>query len=73
MIMTRRVYINNQLIGSVSDYSALPATLCPSCGSKLHRVYNTDTDWRYFCLQESVLVKPGVEHIPVKAELLLEK
>jgi len=72
MKLTRHIYIDDNLVGKVSDYSALPATLCPHCGSHLHRVYSTPTDWRYFCLHESALVKPGEDHQPVKATMLLE-
>lgn len=46
------------VIGSVSAYPALPNTLCPSCGSKLYRVYNTQTEWEYLCKKEKALVDP---------------
>lgn len=44
------------VIGNVSAYPALPTTLCPGCGSKLYRVYNTQTEWKYLCKEEQVLV-----------------
>ncbi|HSJ86903.1 MAG TPA: hypothetical protein VK909_06805 [Anaerolineales bacterium] len=46
------------VIGNVSAYSALPTALCPGCGSKLYRVYNTQTAWKYLCRDEKVLVDP---------------
>ena len=46
------------VIGNVSVYPALPPILCHRCGSKLHRVYNTRTEWGYLCLEEKLLVDP---------------
>ena len=46
------------VIGNVSAYPALPIALCPSCGSELYRVYNTQTVWKYMCKEEKVLVNP---------------
>jgi uncharacterized protein (DUF983 family) len=46
------------VIGNVSAYPAFPTTLCPGCGSKLYRVYNTQIDWKYLCKEEMVLVDP---------------
>ena len=46
------------VIGNVSAYPALPTTPCPGCGSKLYRVYNTQTDWKYLCNEEKILVDP---------------
>ena len=46
------------VIGNVSAYTALPTVLCSRCGSKLHRVYNTQTEWGYLCLEEKILVDP---------------
>ena len=40
------------VIGNVSAYPALPTALCPGCGSKLYRVYNTQIDWKYLCKEE---------------------
>ena len=44
------------VIGNVSVYPALPNVVCHRCGSKLHRVYNTQTDWKYLCKEEKILV-----------------
>jgi hypothetical protein len=57
---------DDQMIGQISAYSALPAVKCPNCGAKLHRVYNTPTQWEYICLDESLLVAPGTDDPPVK-------
>ena len=46
------------VIGNVSAYPALPTALCPGCGSKLYRVYNTQTEWKYMCKEEKILVDP---------------
>lgn len=46
------------VIGNVSAYPALPKALCHSCESELYRVYNTQTAWRYFCMEEKLLVDP---------------
>lgn len=46
------------VIGNVSVYPALPNVVCHRCGSKLHRVYNTQTEWGYLCLEEKLLVDP---------------
>ena len=46
------------VIGNVSAYPALPTVFCHRCGSKLHRVYNTQTDWGYLCLEDKILVNP---------------
>ena len=46
------------VIGNVSVYPALPTVVCHRCGSKLHRVYNTQTEWGYLCLEEKLLVDP---------------
>jgi hypothetical protein len=46
------------VIGNVSAYPALPTVVCHRCGSKLHRVYNTRTEWGYLCLEEKLLVDP---------------
>jgi hypothetical protein len=61
-----RVLIEDEFIGNVSAYAALPAVKCPSCGNKLHRVYNTQTKWQFVCLQENVLVAPGTDDPPVR-------
>jgi hypothetical protein len=41
-----------------TSYPALPTALCPSCESKLFRVYNTQTAWKYLCKEEMILVDP---------------
>ena len=46
------------VIGNVSVYPALPTVVCHRCGSKLYRVYNTQTEWDYLCLEEKLLVDP---------------
>ncbi len=48
----------DDVIGNVSAYPALPTALCPGCGSKLYRVYNTQTEWEYLCREEKELVDP---------------
>jgi len=47
--LPQNILWGEDVIGNVSAYPALPTTLCPGCGSKLYRVYNTQTDWKYLC------------------------
>jgi hypothetical protein len=70
--------INNKLtnvlwgedvIGNVSAYPALPTVLCYRCGSKLHRVYNTQTEWSYLCLEEKILVDPENQNQTLEIEV----
>lgn len=60
------VLLNEEIIGQVSAYAALPAVKCPNCGNKLHRVFNTTTRWEYVCLNERLLVAPGTDDPPVQ-------
>jgi hypothetical protein len=46
------------VIGNISAYPALPKTLCHNCGSQLYRVYNIQSEWRYICMEEKLLVDP---------------
>jgi hypothetical protein len=48
----------DDVIGNISAYPALPKTPCHSCGSQLYRVYNTQTEWKYLCMEEKLLVDP---------------
>ncbi len=61
--------IGDEVIGQVSAYSALPAVKCPSCGTKLHRIFNTQTKWEYVCLSEQLLVAPGTDDPPVRVQV----
>jgi hypothetical protein len=56
--LPQNVLWGEDVIGNVSAYPALPNALCPRCGSKLYRVYNTQTAWKYLCKEEKVLVDP---------------
>lgn len=62
--------IGDEIIGQVSSYAALPAVKCPTCGNKLHRIFNTTTKWQYVCLSENILVAPGTDDpvVPVTVE-----
>jgi hypothetical protein len=61
--------LGDKIIGNVSSYAALPSVKCPSCGSKLHRVYNTQTKWAFVCLSEKLLVAPGTDDPPVQVQV----
>jgi len=37
----QNILLGEVVIGNVSTYPALPTILCPDCGSKLRRAYNT--------------------------------
>lgn len=54
--LPQNILWGEDVIGNVSAYPALPTALCPGCGSKLYRVYNTQIDWKYLCKEEMVLV-----------------
>lgn len=56
--LAQSILWGEDVIGNVSAYPALPTALCPGCGSKLYRVYNTKTDWEYLCKEEKALVDP---------------
>ena len=66
---TSRVLLGEDLIGNVSAYTALPAVICPSCSAKLHRIFNTTTEWRYVCQSEHLLIDPTGEKSPVKISI----
>lgn len=54
----KNVVWGEDVIGNVSHYPAIPTVLCSRCGSKLYRVYNTQTEWNYLCLEEKILIDP---------------
>ena len=56
--LAQDILSGEDVIGNVSAYTALPTTLCPGCGSKLYRVYNTQTAWKYLCKEQKILVDP---------------
>jgi hypothetical protein len=59
VIMNNRpqnILFGEDVIGNVSAYPALPTVFCHACGSKLYRVYNTQTSWKYMCMKEMALV-----------------
>ena len=61
--------LEEDIIGNISAYAALPAVPCPSCGTKLHRIYNTQTKWEYVCLSEKLLVAPGTDDPPIRVQV----
>lgn len=65
----KNILWGEDVIGNVSAYSALPSVLCYRCGSKLHRVYNTQTDWSYICLQEKILIDPENQNQVLEIEV----
>lgn len=67
--LLRSAVLNDEIIGQVSAYAALPAVLCPNCGAKLYRVFNTQTKWQFVCLSEKLLVAPGTDDPPVRVEV----
>jgi hypothetical protein len=71
MINTKPINIlwGEDVIGNVSAYPALPSVLCHRCGSKLYRVYNTQTAWGYLCLEEKILVDPANQDQTLDIEL----
>lgn len=46
------------IIGNVGPSPAFPVVLCPRCGSNLYNVYNIQTDWKFLCMKEMMLVDP---------------
>lgn len=54
----KEILWGDDVIANVSGYPALPTVLCYRCGSQLHRVYNTQTEWNYVCLEEKILINP---------------
>jgi hypothetical protein len=65
----QNILFGEDVIGNVSAYPALPTILCPDCGSKVHRVYNTQTQWKYICMQEKALVDLGNPGSPLPVEV----
>ena len=68
--LPQNILWGEDVIGNVSAYPALPTALCPGCGSKLYRVYNTQTAWKHLCKEEKVLVDPedGLQTLQVEIE-----
>ena len=52
------ILFGEDVLGNVSAYPAYPIVHCDGCGSELYRLYNTNTSWKYVCLQEKRLVVP---------------
>jgi hypothetical protein len=67
--LPQNILWGEDVIGNVSAYPALPTALCPRCGSKLYRVYNTQIDWKYLCKEEMVLVDPEAAHETLQVEI----
>jgi hypothetical protein len=65
----KNILWGTDVIGNVSAYPALPSVECHRCGSKLHRVYNTQTEWGYLCLEEKILVDPEDQHQILEIEV----
>jgi hypothetical protein len=65
----QNVLFGEDVIGNVSAYPALPNVLCPDCGSKLHRVYNTQTRWKFMCMKERKLVDLENSHQLLEVEV----
>ena len=68
--LPQNILWGEDVIGNVSAYPALPNALSPGYGSKLYRVYNTQTAWKYLCREEKVLVDPedGLQTLQVEIE-----
>ena len=67
--LPQNILWGEDVIGNVSAYPALPNTLCPRCGSKLYRVYNTQMAWKYLCKEEKVLVDPADVYQTLQIEI----
>lgn len=65
----KNILWGEDVIGNVSAYPALPTVHCFRCGSKLYRVYNTQTEWGYLCLEERILVDPENRNQTLEIEL----
>ena len=65
----KEILWGDDVIANVSGYPALPTVLCYRCGSKLHRVYNTQTEWNYVCLEEKILIDPANQNQTLEIEL----
>ncbi len=65
----KSAFLDDKRVGEVSAYSAMPAVECPSCGERLHRIFNTDTQWEYICVSEKLLVTPGKDDPPVRVKV----
>jgi len=56
-------------VGSIGQYAAHPPVHCPDCGSKLYRIFNASTEWKFVCVNESKLVAPGTDNQPVPVNI----
>ena len=65
----KNILWGEDVIGNVSAYPAIPTVLCYRCGAKLHRVYNTQTEWHYLCLDEKILVDPENQNQMLEIEV----
>jgi hypothetical protein len=65
----KNILWGEDVIGNVSAYPALPAVRCLRCGSQLHRVYNTQLEWKYLCLEEKILVDAENQNQTLEIEL----
>lgn len=63
------VVLDGQSVGSVGQYAAHPPVYCPDCGSKLYRIFNANTEWKFVCLNENKLVAPGTDNQPVPVSI----
>ncbi len=61
-----RILVDDVFIGNASTFSTMPSVLCPNCGARLHRVYNTQSDWKYICMAEKKLIDIESNKQPVK-------
>ena len=61
------ILVDGNLVGSVGGYPAHPPVFCPDCGSKLYRLFNASTEYKFVCLNENKLVslEPEKPHVPV--------
>lgn len=63
------ILFGEDVIGNVSAYPAYPPIHCVGCGSELYRVYNSDTQWKYVCLKEKLLVVPENQFRTLEIEI----
>lgn len=59
------IVLDGIVVGNVGQYAAHPPLHCPSCGSKLYRLFNASTEWKFVCLNENKLIAPGTETTPL--------
>ena len=64
------VYLGNEFIGNASNYTAIPAVMCPKCGARLHQLFNTTSTWKFICMDENLLVIPGSDIEPVSVKVV---